>query len=112
MAQGYSQITRIHYGEVFALTAHMAAMCTVIAQATIKDLELETVNILTTFLNGDVDREIFMKIPEGLVVDGEPARGGGPKEVGAAATKGTLQDQAGPMNLGIEASFSTLGDQL
>jgi hypothetical protein len=75
VAQGYSQITRVHYGEVFASTAHMAVMRTVIALATIEDLELETVNVSTAFLNGDIDREIFMRIPEGLEVDGEPALG-------------------------------------
>jgi hypothetical protein len=34
----------------------------------------------TAFLNGDIDREIFMRIPEGLEVDGEPAPGQDPKK--------------------------------
>ena len=79
MAQGYSQIAGIHYGEVFASMACMAAMHAVIALAEIEDLELKTVNILTAFLNGEIDKEIFMKIPEGLEVDGEPAPGEDPK---------------------------------
>ena len=75
MAEGYSQIARIHYGEVFTSTAHMAAMHAVIALAAIEDLELKTVDISTAFLNGEIDKEIFMKIPEGLEVDREPALG-------------------------------------
>jgi hypothetical protein len=52
----------------------------IITLAAIEDLELEAVNISTTFLNGDIDREIFMRIPEGLEVDGEPAPGEDPKK--------------------------------
>ena len=79
VAQGYSQIAGIHYGEVFVSTACMAAMHAVITLAAIEDLELKTVNISTAFLNGEINKEIFMKIPEGLEVDGEPAPGEDPK---------------------------------
>ena len=75
VAQGYSQIQGIHYHEVFASTARMAAMCAVIAMAAVEDLELELVDILTAFLNGNIDAEIYMKIPEGLEVDGNPQPG-------------------------------------
>ena len=75
VAQGYSQIAGVHYGEVFASMAHMAAMRTIIALATIEDLELKTVDISMAFLNGDIDKEIYMKIPEGLKVNGELALG-------------------------------------
>ena len=96
VAQGYSQIARIHYGEVFALTARMAAMRAVIAQAAIEDLELETVDISMAFLNGDIDREIFMKIPEGLEVDGEPALGEDPKRWVLRLLKGLYGIKQGP----------------
>ena len=96
VAQGYSQIARIHYGEVFMLMAHMAAMRAVIAQATIKDLELETVNISMAFLNGDIDREIFMKILEGLEVDGELALGEDLKRWVLQLLKGLYGIKQGP----------------
>ena len=96
VAQGYSQIAGIHYGEVFASTARMAAMRAVIAQAAIEDMELETVDISTAFLNGDIDREIYMKIPEGLEVDGEPAPGEDPKKWVLRLLKGLYGIKQGP----------------
>jgi len=96
VAQGYSQIAGVHYGEVFASTARMAAMRTVIALAAIEDLELETVDISTAFLNGDIDREIYMKIPEGLEVDVEPAPGEDPKRWVLRLLKGLYGIKQGP----------------
>ncbi len=72
MAQGFSQVHGIHYNEVFVPMTRMAAVRTVIAFAAIEDLELEAVDISTASLNGDVDAEMYMKISEGLEVDGEP----------------------------------------
>jgi hypothetical protein len=72
VAQGYSQVHGIHYTEVFASMARMAAMCTVLAIAAAEDLELESVDVSTAFLNGKIDAEIYMKIPEGLEVEGDP----------------------------------------
>jgi hypothetical protein len=96
VAQGYSQITGVHYGEVFASTACMAAMHTVIALAATEDLELETVDISMAFLNGDIDKEIFMKIPEGLEVDGEPAPGEDPRRWVLRLLKGLYGIKQGP----------------
>ena len=96
VAQGYSQIAGVHYGEVFASTARMAAMRTVIALAAIEDLELETVDISTAFLNGEIDKEIFMKVPEGLEVDGEPAPGEDPKRWVLRLLKGLYGIKQGP----------------
>ena len=79
MAQGYSQVQGIHYNEIFASTARMAAMRTMLAIAAAEDLELESVDISTTFLNGDIDVEIYMKVPEGLEVEGDPRPGEDPK---------------------------------
>jgi hypothetical protein len=32
-------------------------------------MELESVDILTAFLNGEIDAEVYMKLPEGLEAD-------------------------------------------
>ena len=80
MAQGYLQVQGIHYNEIFASMARMAAMRAVLAIATAEDLELESVDISTAFLNGDIDAEIYMKIPEGLEVEGDPWPGEDPKQ--------------------------------
>jgi len=96
VAQGYSQVPGIHYGEVFASMARMAAMRAIIALAAIEDLELKTVNISTAFLNGDIDREIYMKVLEGLEVDGEPALGEDPKKWVLWLLKGLYGIKQGP----------------
>ena len=57
VAQWFSQVKGIHYNEVFAPTARMAAMRTVIAIAAVEDLELEAVDISTAFLNGEIMRK-------------------------------------------------------
>jgi len=79
VAQGFSQVRGIHYNEVFASTARMAAMRTVIAIAAAEDLELHSVDVSTAFLNGEIDAEVYMKIPDGLSVEGDPAPGEDPK---------------------------------
>src|SRR5260221_6282645 len=96
VAQGYSQIQGIHYHEVFASTARMAAMRAVIAMAAVEDLELESVDISTAFLNGNIDVEIYMKIPEGLEVDGNPQPGEDPKRWVVCLLKGLYGIKQGP----------------
>jgi hypothetical protein len=75
VAQGYSQIPGVHYNEVFASMARMAAMRAVMAIAAAEDLELESLDVSTAFLNGKIDAEIYMRIPEGLEVEGNPQPG-------------------------------------
>ena len=79
VAQGFSQIPGIHYKEIFASMACMAAMCTVMAITTAEDMELESVDISTAFLNREINMELYIRIPEGLKVEGEPEPGEDPK---------------------------------
>ena len=46
-----------------------------ITLAAAEDLKLDSVDISTAFLNVEIDVEIYMKIPEGLGIDGDPALG-------------------------------------
>ena len=50
----------------------MVAMHTVMAIAAAEDMELKSVDISTTFLNGEINTELYIRIPEGLKVEGEP----------------------------------------
>ena len=79
IVQGFTQVHGIHYNEVFTSTARMAAVHTMIVIAAAEDLELETVDVSTVFLNGDIDAEVYMKIPDGLEVDGDLKAGEDPK---------------------------------
>src|SRR5258708_40261117 len=74
----------------------MAAVRAVIAIAAAEDLELETVDVSTAFLNGDIDAEIYMKIPDGLEVDGDPKAGEDPKRWVVRLLKGLYGIKQGP----------------
>jgi len=71
-------------------------MRTVIALAAEEDLELDSVDVSTAFLNGEIDAEIYMKIPEGLGMDGDPAPGEDPKHWVVRLLKGLYSIKQGP----------------
>jgi transposase InsO family protein len=70
VAKGYAQREGVDYTETFAPTARFGALRTVIALAAIEDMELESVDISTAFLNGEIDAEVFMTKPEGVEIPG------------------------------------------
>jgi hypothetical protein len=70
VAKGYAQREGIDYTETFAPTARFGALRTVIALAAIEVMELESVDISTAFLNGEIDAEVFMRKPEGVEMPG------------------------------------------
>jgi hypothetical protein len=61
-----------------------------------EDLELKSVDISTAFLNGEIDAEIYMKIPEGLEIDGEPQPGENPRWWVMHLLKGLYGIKQGP----------------
>lgn len=70
VAKGYAQREGIDYTETFAPTARFGALRTVIALAAIEDWELDSVDISTAFLNGDIDAEVYMRKPDGVEIPG------------------------------------------
>jgi hypothetical protein len=74
----------------------MAAMCAVMAIAAVEDLELESLDVSTAFLNGKIDAEIYMRIPEGLEVEGDPQPGEDPKRWVVCLLKGLYGIKQGP----------------
>jgi transposase InsO family protein len=71
VAKGFAQREGVDYKDTFAPTARFAALRTVIALAAEEDMELESIDVSTAFLNGDIDAEVFMDIPEGLEVEAD-----------------------------------------
>ena len=68
----------------------------VIALAVNEDLELESVDISTAFLNGEIDKEVYMHIPDGFKVEGEPRDGKDPKRWVVQLLKGLYGIKQGP----------------
>jgi hypothetical protein len=66
VAKGFSQRPGFEFSETFAPTAKWAALRAILALAALEDLELESVDISSAFLNGDLDADVYMQQPEGF----------------------------------------------
>ena len=65
VAQGYNQTYGIDFGETFAPVAKMNTIRILIVLGVQHNWTLQQYNIKNTFLYGDLEDEIYMKIPPG-----------------------------------------------
>ena len=63
VAKGYSQLEGIDFGEIFSPIAKLNSIRFLIAIGFYFDLEVEEMDVNTTFLHGDLEEEIYMKQP-------------------------------------------------
>jgi hypothetical protein len=69
VTKGYSQKEGIDVHEIFSLVVKLVSICVLLALVALLDMELEQLDVKTTFLHGDLDEEIYMEQPEGFVHD-------------------------------------------
>ena len=81
VAQGYSQEEGVDYNEVFAPVAKYKSIRTVLAIANQLDLEVHQMDVVSAFLNGDLEENIYMKQPEGFTSKHHPIKFVGSKRV-------------------------------
>ena len=67
VAQGFSQHPGFEFTETFAPTAKWSSLRAILALAALEDLELESVDISSAYLNGELDADVYMRQPEGFV---------------------------------------------
>ena len=67
VAQGFFQCPGFDFQETYASTLKWATLRAILAYAAIEDLEIESIDISSAFLNGEIDSEIYMQQPEGFV---------------------------------------------
>jgi hypothetical protein len=67
VAKGYSQIHGVDYDETFAPVVKFTSIRILLAMVTHFDLELHQMDVVTAFLNGDLDEIIHMEQPEGFI---------------------------------------------
>jgi hypothetical protein len=60
IAQGYSQVESLDFGETFAPVAHLEAIRILLVFATSKGFKLYQMNVKSTFLNG-VIHEVYVR---------------------------------------------------
>jgi hypothetical protein len=68
--KGYSQVEGIDFGEIFSHVSKLTSIIFIFSIFVAFDLEVEKMEVKTTFLHGDLEEEIYMKQPEGFVVKG------------------------------------------
>jgi len=52
--------------EAFSLVSKKDSLCVIMALVAHFDLELQQMDVKMTFLNGDLEEEVYMKQPEGF----------------------------------------------
>jgi hypothetical protein len=71
VAKGYSQVEGIDFGDIFSPVAKLTFIRFLLSIAIAFDLEVEQMDVKTTFLHRDLEEEIYMKQPKGFVVKGK-----------------------------------------
>ena len=69
VALGMSSVYGIDYNETYAPVVALTTVRTVLAITAHYDLELEQMDFVSAFLNGNLEEDVNMSIQEGLVSD-------------------------------------------
>jgi hypothetical protein len=68
VAIGFSHVEGIDYEETFSPVARYTSICTVISLATYMGWRLHQMDAMTSFLNGDIEEEVYIKQPDGFMI--------------------------------------------
>src|SRR5436190_20970733 len=68
VARGFSQIYGVDYLDTYAPVVKLASIRILLAIAAIYGLEIHQMDVVTAFLAGDLEEEIFMEQPEGFEI--------------------------------------------
>ena len=71
VAKGYRQKEGIDYFDTYSPVSRITSIRTLIAIASLNDMEIHQMDVKTAFLNGELDEEIYMEQLEGFVVQGQ-----------------------------------------
>ncbi|BBH08689.1 transposable element gene [Prunus dulcis] len=71
VAKGYTQQEGVDYNETFSPVSTKDSFRVIMALVAHFDLHLHQMDVKTTFLNGNLDEEIYMKQSDGFVLKGE-----------------------------------------
>jgi hypothetical protein len=67
VAKGFMQIFGIDYNEMFSPVAQFESLQLLLALAMLEDWEIHQMDIKSAFFNGLLDKEIYMKQPQGFI---------------------------------------------
>ena len=68
VAQGYTQVEGMDYGETYAPVARLESIRILLAYANHHDITLYQMDIKSAFLNGEIEEEVYVKQPPALSI--------------------------------------------
>ncbi|KDR64931.1 hypothetical protein GALMADRAFT_82511, partial [Galerina marginata CBS 339.88] len=71
-AKGFSQIEGLDFDEIFSPVVRFESVRTILALAALENWKVESLDVVTAFLYGKLDEELYMEQPEGFTVPGQP----------------------------------------
>ncbi|GKV46877.1 hypothetical protein SLEP1_g53838 [Rubroshorea leprosula] len=71
VVKGFIQREGIDFHEVFSPVVKHSSIHVLLAMVTLYDLELEQLDVKTTFLHNELEERIYMSQPEGFIVLGK-----------------------------------------
>jgi hypothetical protein len=66
VCKGYAQIEGIDFEETYAPVARMEAICLLLAYACSKNVKVYQMDVKSSFLNGELEEEVYIEQPEGF----------------------------------------------
>jgi hypothetical protein len=66
VCKGYTQVEGIEFEETFSPVSRMEAIILILAYACSKNIKVYQMDVKSTFLNGDLEEEVYIEKPEGF----------------------------------------------
>jgi len=66
VTQGFSQVPGLDFTETFSSVARFTTLRIFLVLTAFLNLELHQVDVVGAYLQGDLDEEIYIKVPDGL----------------------------------------------
>ncbi len=70
VARGFTQTYGVDYNKTFALVTKFTSIHCILALAALEDMEIHQMDVKIAFLNGELEEEIYMEQPQGIVHQG------------------------------------------
>ena len=68
MFKGYAHIERVDFEETFDPLVRMEAIKTILAYACSKRIKVYQMDVKSTFLNGELEEEVYIEQPQGFLL--------------------------------------------